>query len=386
MSWRILFSPPARHDTLNAILPRFYFSGEAARKDFSTIGNTRLKSLAIKKPLTSFARYLEVLRWVGLAALVALALTPLIINTGARDDTYFGPKWAWIASWTALGVAAVAARAAAGKVATFQVSEIWIGSFVFALWHWVAALWARSGSLAVERAAQVTWLTLALWLGLQLLNRRRALLWLAWAGVGVGTMTALWVLVEDAMQAWFRSHVWIVSQLGDWRGYLAAGLGNTSHIGDLTALALLPALALLGEARRSRACLLLFVAALLLPAGLIVSFSVGSNFGLIAGAALLAGLVLWRLGARWFTRRKGRWIALALAWAALVAFFVAPHPANPPPRGDLQRGVWLAALEGRRPDAPGDLGRVARNDPPAPARRGRAPAISFTFSPRWTRA
>lgn len=303
----------------------------------------RLNPTAATHTTSSFNRYLLALRWVGLAALVALALTPLILDPAARDDAYFGPKWAWLASWTALGVAAVAARALAGRVATFPLNEIWIGSLLFALWHWVAVLWARSSSLAFERAAQVTWLTLALWLGLQLFTRRRALLWIGWAWIGVGVVTALWVLVEDAVHAWFPSHGWIVSNLGDWRGYLAAGLGNTSHIGDLTALALIPTLMLFGEARRPLVRLFLFFAALILPAGLIVSFSVGSNFGLIAGTALMAGLVFWRLGARWFMRRKGRWIALALAWAALVVFFVAPHPANP-----HRNGIFNEAFDSKR--------------------------------------
>lgn len=275
------------------------------------------------------ARYLAALRWVALAALVALVLTPLVIDRGAHDDAFFTPKWAWIAAWTALGVAAVAARALAGKVITFPFSEIWGGALLLALWHWVAVLWARSPSLAAGRAMQITWLTLALWLGLQVNLRRRALLILAWSWVGVATLTALWVLLEDAVQAFLPGHRWVVSNLGDWRGWLVAGLGNTSHLGDLLALALLPTLVLLGEARGRLALALLFAAALLLPAALIVSFSVGSNFGLIAGAALLAGLVLWRTRGRWFARRARRWLALAAAWAVLILFFILPHPANP---------------------------------------------------------
>ena len=234
-----------------------------------------------------------------------------------------------MAIWTALGLAAVLARALAGRVAIFPLSEIWIGALLFAVWNWVAVLWARSPSLGIERASHITCLTLAFWLGLQLNLTRRALFKMARITIALGAATALWALYDDAVRAWFPQYRHLISNLGDWRGYLAAGLGSTSHIGDLTALALLPALTLLGEARKGRVKILLFAAAIVIPAGLIISFSVGSNFGLIAGAGLMAGLVLWRDRGRWFTRRIGRWLALSAAWAAMILFFILPHPANP---------------------------------------------------------
>lgn len=315
---------------------------------------------ATHKSSAPLARYFNVLRYVGLAALLALALTPLVRDTAAHDDAFFTPKWAWIAIWTALGVAALAARTLAGRVATFPLNEVWVGSLLFALWHWVAVLWARSPSWGVDRAAQITWLTLALWLGTQLGLRRRALIRMAWLFVGVGVLTALWVLLDDVIQARFPQLIRVKPNLPDWRGFLSAGLGNTSHIGDLTALALIPALALFGEARTRLAKTLLFLAALILPAGLIVSFSVGSNFGLIAGALLMVGLVLVRDRGRWFARRAWRWGALAAAWATLIAFFVLPNPLSPHPKGIIneafgsdrwkegaptRQAIWAQALE-----------------------------------------
>ncbi len=115
----------------------------------------------------------------------------------------------------------------------------------------------------------------------------------------------------------------------DWRGYLSAGLGNTSHIGDLLALTLLPALALFGETRRRPLAWLLGGVAVLLPAGLIVSYSVGSNLGLILGALVMAATVIRCLGLRWFTRRWRRWLTLRGRWAALIVFFNVNIPLNP---------------------------------------------------------
>lgn len=342
-------------------------------------------------------KYPQTIRWVGLAALAALALAPLIFDPGARDDSYFAPKWAWIAIWTAVGVAAVAARACAGRPATFPLNEVWVGALCFALWHWVAVLWAPSRSLGIERAAQITWLTLALWVGAQLNLRRRALAWMAWIFVGLAVATAVWALVQDAMYGWappvriypgaqaaglalfawmavridwrrraqrkvfiitaaallilFESALWfwvpanlaIQPNLPDWRGFVVAGLGSTSHIGDFLGLALMPALALFGEARNRRARIALFIAAILIPAGLIVSWSVGSDFGLIAGAGLMAALVIFRDRGRWFIRRKWRWIALGIAWCALVAFMLLPSPANP-----HRKGIYAEAFASDR--------------------------------------
>ncbi len=274
-------------------------------------------------------RWLAALRRLGLAALLALALTPLVIDPLARDDTFMAPKWAWIAIFTALGLAAVAARALAGGAAMFSLRAPWLAALLLCLWHWASIGWAVSASLAFERAARVSWLTLALWLGLQLLAGRRALPRLGWLVVALGSATALWVLTEDFMQAFFRELVWVRPNLPDWRGFLSAGLGNTNHLGDLMALALLPALVFFGEARRRLALGLAGAAAIVLAAALIVVFSAGSNLGLVVGAALLAGLVLARIGGRWFLLRWRRWAVLALAWGGLILFFNTDHPLNP---------------------------------------------------------
>lgn len=289
-------------------------------------------------PRTLKQRLLAAADTLGLACMLALMLTVFVFDPLARDDIYFMPKFAWIASVGALGLVALLTRMLAGRPAIFHFNEVWIGTLLFAAWHWVAALWARSPSLAFERARQIAWLTLALWLGLQFIRKRRALLWMAWLWIGAGVITALWTLTEDVIHAWFPQHAWIKANLPDWRGYLAAGLGNTNHIGDLLALCLLPTLTLFGEARRRWVKIALFAAAVIIPAGLIVCYSVGSNFGLLAGALAMLVLSVRRDRSRWFARRKIRWIALAAAWAGVVIFFVADHPANPHRPGILKQG------------------------------------------------
>ena len=318
------------------------------------------RMVAVAGNRTGTGRWLEAMHRVGLTALAALALTPLVIDLRAWDDSFMAPKWAWIAIWTALGVASVLARALAGRAAMFPFEASWIAAVLFAAWHWASVGWASSPALAVDRAARVTWLTLALWLGLQLLHSRRTLLWLARALIGVAALTAAWVLAEDAIRAWWPQRAWVRPNLPDWRGWLSAGLGNTSHIGDLLALAMVPALVMLGTARLWMTKAWLIGALVLLPAGMIVSFSAGANLSLIVGAAVAAGLIAKHRGGRWFGRRKGRWIALGACWAGVLLFFLTPHALNPhapsiwtegfgserwQEGGPTRLAIWAQALE-----------------------------------------
>jgi O-antigen ligase len=280
-------------------------------------------------------RFLNLLVW---GVLVAVALTPLIVDRQAMDDAFMTPKWAWLSAWGGLALAALLARAASERPIVFSLQPLWIAIVVWIGWYWIAALWARSGGLAIDRAWRMTSIFLAFWLALHVLRTHRTLARLAWVWTGLGTATALWVLRDDAMQAWAPYLLDVRANLPDWRGYLTAGLGNTNHVGDLLALTLLPTLALFGETRRPRMIWLFGASAVLLPAGLIVCYSVGSNLGLILGAVVMVVLVLRHVGARWFLRRWRRWVALSIAWGALIAFFNADQPLNPHRPGILAQG------------------------------------------------
>lgn len=295
---------------------------------------TRPFQLSTKGP----ERWLKALRWLALLCFAALAATPFIVDFAARDDSFMAPKWAWISIFTALGIAAVLARAFAGRPAMVPLNHLFLLAVIFCAWHWVGVFWAPSRSLAADTAARITWFTLALWLGLQFVKGRRWLIRLGWALVAVGLITAVWTLTEDVVRAFFPKLVWVVPNLPDWRGYLAAGLGNTSHIGDLLALAMIPALIFYGEARRRRTLWACGVSLIVLPAALICSFSAGSSLGLVVGAVVMLVLVLFHAGPRWFARRWMRWTALVICWALVVAFFTTNQPYNPHRPSILKQG------------------------------------------------
>ncbi len=147
---------------------------------------TRPFQLSTKGP----ERWLKALRWLALLCFAALAATPFVVDFAARDDSFMAPKWAWISIFTALGIAAVLARAFAGRPAMVPLNHLFLLAVIFCAWHWVGVFWAPSRSLAADTAARMTWFTLALWLGLQFVKGRRWLIRLGWALVAVGLITA----------------------------------------------------------------------------------------------------------------------------------------------------------------------------------------------------
>ena len=284
-------------------------------------------------------RGLTLTAWVCLAGIF---LTPLVINPGAYYDAYFSPKWAWLSSLTLLGCAALAGRSLLGVPLRFHLSPIWILALIFLLIHGISILWSRSPSLAAERTLRLGSLTFALWMGLQIVRGRRVLIGLAWLWIGMALVVALWVLKQDFSHAWWPERGGLVSNLPDWRGYLAAGLGNTNHVGDLLALALLPTLVLLGESRRLLPLVFTMIAAVVFAAALTVCFSVGSNLGLIAGAGVMLGLEIRYERTRLFRRRR-RWIVLALLWTAMLALYLTDQPLNP-----HRPSLWSEAFDSER--------------------------------------
>jgi O-antigen ligase len=159
----------------------------------------------------------------------------------------------------------------------------------------------------------------------------------------IADIVALWVLHDDVIQHFFPERVRVLAKLPDWRGYISGPFGNTSHLGDFLALALIPTLILFGQARSATLRAFAFESAIIIPAGLIPCWSVGSKLGLIAGALVML-LVVWRTRRLdWFTAAPRRWIALGAAWALVVAFFLLPHPLNPHPGG-----IWHEAFASGR--------------------------------------
>ncbi|GAB4311502.1 MAG: hypothetical protein Kow0059_01570 [Candidatus Sumerlaeia bacterium] len=285
---------------------------------------------------------LEFLQWAGWAMLIAG--TPLMVCAQCFDS-YFLLKQQFI-KWMAVAMTSLAVvRAAWGRDVVLPLRPAVWATILFAVWEGASVMWAESRSLAVERAVMWAALLVLFLLFLDFTGgRRRRLLAVGWLFVASALATALWTLWQDFVRGFFPQRLGVMSRLEDWRGYLAAGLGNTNHIGDLLALGVLaglgPWLTMRKRGRRGWPALAALAAGqTVLLAGLVVVWSVGSNLGLILGGGLFIMLCAKALG-RVARRRAARRLAvLAVAGAGAAAFFVVPHPLNPHPSGLLAEAL-----------------------------------------------
>lgn len=142
-------------------------------------------------------------------------------------------------------------------------------------------------------------------------------------GIAAAILTALWTLHEDWTRHSGASR--LIARLPDWRGYLAAGLGNSGHIAGFIGLFLPAAILQFLSAPRTR--ILLGACIAVMFAAQVITWSVGSTGSFVAACAIWCAIA-WKpaqLGRlRW--RRAG--ILLVLGVLAL-GFYLIPHPANP---------------------------------------------------------
>lgn len=274
------------------------------------------------------------LEWTAWGALILGA--PLIISA-AGYDSFFLPKFQFI-KWIAIALLMIAVAGMAwGRAFTLPLRRQSILLMLFAAWQALSIIWAESRSLAIDGAIWWGHLLLIYFLFLNFAGERRSRVvgtaWLLMAGAAI---TAAWTLAQDYQRAFAPGDLNVMSRLGDWRGYLAAGLGNTNHIGDLLALGVIAGMGfwMTGRGGWRRWTIAAMMSVML--AGLVVVWSVGSNLGLILGGGMFLVLYFKRENGRAARRALKRLALLALFAFAAALFFILPHPANPHPPGIIK--------------------------------------------------
>lgn len=254
------------------------------------------------------------------------ALVPLY-RTGLLEDSFLTPKITLIQALL-VGICAVLA------VRTWRNGPPtrWTGMdglvLIYLAVNLASSSYARSPALALH--ANIYLLTMVvLYFACRLaLRTPLEILAVLSAGIAAAVLTAIWTIWEDLTRGRFEG---IVARLPDWRGHLAAGLGNSGHIAGFIGLFFPAALFLYLSRRRYPGLLLVAIA--MFVAALAVTWSVGST------GALILSLAFWIPVA--FLRRQalqlhwGRLAPLALLAALAALFFLLPHPFNPHPGGLL---------------------------------------------------
>jgi O-antigen ligase/Tfp pilus assembly protein PilF len=276
-----------------------------------------------------------------LAILSFLVLLLPLYRAAALEDSFITPKvfLVQVCALVALVGAAFQRRSDGETNGGSLRNSVTIAFAILVAVHALSLLWARSAALGLE--AVVYWTTfLMLHITFVCCVRGAAALNLLFgSGAIAAVLTAAWTIFEDATHG--SGFGEIVPRLPDWRGHLAAGLGNSGHIAGFMGL-FLPWMLWRFFTARSRASTLLLLAGLTLMAmAFVVTWSVGSSTATLASLAIWV-LIAWSMGAvRQFHISRVALLLLPLAVACGIYFL--PHALNP-----HSPSLWKEAFHSER--------------------------------------
>jgi O-antigen ligase len=298
----------------------------------------------------------------GLLVLAALWITPLVLLPIVYDQ-FMLPKTAWIKALS-VGLLLIAALGSMrDRPLRLPLHAVQIWGLLFLAWNLLRFPLAVSPSLAWDKCVWLAAVLVLAWRWQEWARggRGRVLL-AAWGLAVVAGITAAWVVLQDiqvqwhdSLPHWLRGGRGVVNKLGDWRGFLTAGFGNSDFIAMWLAALYLPVLLLALHCRRAWQSALLLLVLWLCAAALVLCWSVGNNASLMLGFGVL--LVLTgrkRLAQIW----RKRW-RLLLAWVggcAVVVLWLTtntplnPHRATPQPDGEKPSlpGIFAEAFDSDR--------------------------------------
>jgi len=276
-------------------------------------------------------------------ALLVLGLLFFVMplyRTGVLEDSFITPK----VGLTYLLVF-LAALALLGKPALRGASDrcggagVWVSGLflLFACVNVASTGWALSWIMAVHGSVYLVVFLALHWLCSRVVRSWRDFQFLFCAGAASAVATAAWTLFEDTFP---RADAGIVPLLADWRGFLAAGLGNSGHIAGFIGI-FLPGL-IFSFLLRRRLNWVMLAGIVICFGAQIVTWSVGST------GAFVVSFVIWfcvLLGSDRVRRafHLGRLAGLFGTGVALAAFYLLPHGLNP-----HQPSLWAQAFHSQR--------------------------------------
>jgi O-antigen ligase len=274
-------------------------------------------------------------KWNIYDVVLILVFVFLIAGTGLfitrfTYNSYDLPKNAWIEIWIKALLCITLGGIFFQRPFRFMFTPVAGFMAVYFLIHLVSGFVAGSKSLWGDEVFRILWfLVFALLLQNYLYGNRRRLFLIIWAMVLSTFITAVWTLCQDFTASFYPGTLGIQSRLADWRGYIAAGFGNTGYIADYLAVLLPMNLLLYLHVRGKTYEILTLLTLLASYAALIVCWSVQSNAGLLIALFVLLFFLL-KYKPRWFwKRRKKRILVLVAGFLLITAFYSLPIPINP---------------------------------------------------------
>lgn len=256
---------------------------------------------------------------------ITLLLMPLY-RTRILEDSFNTPKLALAMILAVLTTIGLLARPQSFRMKLRWYPAPWL-LVGLAVWQAVSVLWADSKPLGVDGTVYFATFAVLGWLFYRGPRSVAALRGLFNAGAAGAALTAAWVLVDD-----FSSGTGsMVARLPDWRGYLAAGLGNSGHIAGMVGMflpwVLISFLRKDGDDKSIAKSFFLLPVIAMMFAAMTVTWSVGS-----AGATIVSLLTWVVVAYRWARPGLFHWKRLAAVVAVgflVMGFYFIPNPVNP---------------------------------------------------------
>lgn len=260
----------------------------------------------------------------GLLAVVFLLLP--LIRSSALEDSFITPKILFIAPFAVVLAAIAAVRALRGTLTPLASKAVPAAFGVFLAFNVASLAWSGSRPLTYYAMTYFALLGILLLSCCRFLRTPGMFAGALWAGILAAAVTGGWTLFEDVYKP-----LATISRLPDWRGHLAAGLGNSGHIAGLIGMFLPAALLLMGQSKRFPFLITLLLIPML--GAMVVTWSVGSS------GSTIAAMLIWLPVAYAVLKTELRWrryfIFIAIGLAA-AAFYMLPNPLNPHPLGLLK--------------------------------------------------
>jgi O-antigen ligase len=279
-------------------------------------------SLGIHKD--TFRRAFDQLRTDFAQAILCLLLLFLpLVRVGQLEDSFITPKVALAQALVlALGVA-VTFELARRKVTKCRLPLHTLAFLGYVAWGATSLLHARSAALGLFALAYlITFFALHVYATFAIRNYRAGWAVLA-SGILAASLTSLWTLAEDFTKGQLFGA--IMPRLPDWRGYLAAGLGNSGHIAGFVGM-FFPAALIAFLATPSMSLALAVMLFLMIPC-LIVTWSVGSTGATFVALLFCAVVALQRPYRSLFHWKRLGWVvAFGIGW---LLYYFLPVPGNP---------------------------------------------------------